>query len=152
MKELIKALLYTIIFQLISWGLFTICDEFPLLNRSNAELLATILGIAILIIVLIMYFLFETKIIKKYNLNSIKFNTSLIILWIIFSICGILLTSYLIDKDILHYCLSDENSSWMPCFLNGIEYSLFGFGLIIQSIIITLWKMIYTIYKLLIKK
>ena len=54
-------------------------------------------------------------------------------------------TSGLVDIGVLHYC---SGGGW-NCFLNGIEYPLFGFGLLIIVGIIILWKIIYYCYKLI---
>lgn len=143
MKEFLKSLKYVIIFQIISWGIFILVDESPFIIKSSAEMISIWIVIFLLIVLLLLYFIFSKKVIAKNNYNSIIFNASLLILWIIFSILGIYITLKLVDIGVLHYC---SGGGW-NCFLNGIEYTLFGFGLLIIVGIIILWKIIYYCYK-----
>lgn len=152
MKELKYSLIYVTLFQILCWGVFIICDEFPFVSRINAELFAMGLGTVLLIVLLIVYFLFSRDIIKEKKLKSRRFNLLLVIFWIIFSISMTILTTYLVDKGILHNCYEDENTSWLTCFLNGIEYFYFGIELVLQAIILVIIKIIKLIIKKLKKK
>lgn len=145
MKEFLKALKYVILFQIISWGIFILVDESPFIIKTSAEMVSILVGIFLLIILLLLYFIFSKKVIVKNSYNSIIFIASLLILWIIFSILGIYITLKLVDIGVLHYC---SGGGW-NCFLNGIEYGLFGFGMLIIVGIIILWNIIYYCYKLI---
>lgn len=143
MKEFLKALKYAIIFQIISWGIFILVDESPFIIKSNAEMISIWIGIFLLLILILLYFIFSKKVIIKNNLNSLAFNINLLVLWVIFSIMGIYVTLKLVDMRVLHYC---GGTGW-DCFLNGIEYGLFGFGMLTILGIIMLWNTIYYCYK-----
>ena len=74
MKELKYSLLYTLVLQILCWTLFLVCYEFPYINKNNAELLASIVGIVLIVITSVLYVLFNNKIIKKHELKSTKYN------------------------------------------------------------------------------
>lgn len=145
MKNYLKILKYVILFQVISWVLFIFTDEYPFINRLNAEMLSMCIGIVILIVLLLLYFIFSNKIMKKNNYSSIFFNVSLLTSWILFSILLTYVSLKLVDMGVLHYC----SGIGFACFLNGIEYVLFGFGMILIALIIILLKIIYYCYKLI---
>lgn len=136
MKEFIDAIKCTLICQLICWGLFIICDENKLMLQTNAEELALICGIGTLIVLFIVYFIYADKYVKNNNMNSIKFNIILFFLWLATSS----LTTYglciLVDNNILHACY---DSGW-ACFLNGIEYLIEGFFMIVFALLVLIIK------------
>lgn len=148
MKEFLYAIKYTIIFQILCWGIFILCDENKLISQSDAENLALYSGIAILIGLLVIYYICVKKIIKKHNLNSTKFNIILLLLW---SVSSKLITNGLntlvINKKI-HIC---QGSGW-ECFLNGIEYDIEGLLMIALAILILIINLIIIIYKYIKKK
>lgn len=141
MKEFLQAMKYCILSQILCWGLFIILDENMLTNQSNAETSALFVGLGLLILILVLYFCNSNKLIKKYQLNSIKFNVSLTFIWIGLSLITSKFLLDLVDKHVLHIC-----SGWY-CFLNGIEYGLYAILMIILVIIILIIKLIIKIYK-----
>ncbi len=143
MKEFFKALLYVFITQIVCWGIFTLCDEFPLINQDNAESLALTIGLLLSLIILILYFVFVKVIINKNKLNSKLFNVFLISLWIVISLLNSYIFTSLVDEGVLHYC---ESYGW-NCFLNGIEYVMYGILLVVVSLVIILWKIFSGIYR-----
>ena len=86
------------------------------ISRNTVYITNTIVGIFLLIVLLLLYFIFTKNVIVENNYNSIIFNVSLLILWIIFSILGIYITLKLVDIGVLHYC---SGGGW-NCILNGI--------------------------------
>lgn len=141
-KEFIKALKCVLIYQLICWGVFILCDENKFVSQSTAEGNAIIGGIILLIGLLILYFVYVNKFIAKNNLNSKKFNIFLFILWVITSI---LISSILLNLvgEHLHIC---RGEGW-DCFLNGIEYGLQGIFMVLLAILILIIKIIIKFYK-----
>ena len=142
MKEFTKALKCVLIYQLICWGIFILCDENKFVSQSTAEGNAIINGIILLIGLLILYLVFINKFIAKNNLNSKKFNIFLFILWAVISI---LISSILLNLvgEYLHIC---RGEGW-DCFLNGIEYGLQGIFMVFLAILILIIKLIIKIYK-----
>jgi hypothetical protein len=151
MKELKYSVLYTLVLQVLCWTIFLICYEFPYISKDNAELLASIVGIVLIVIISILYVLFNKKIIKKYELKSRRYNILLMIFWVLFTCIITFTINELIEKDILHACYNDPNNTWLKCFLNGIECLLFGLEFLIQTIVLLLIKIIKKILKKLIK-
>ena len=151
MKELKYSLLYTLVLQTLCWTLFLVCYEFPYINKNNAELLASIVGIVLIVITSILYILFNNKIIKKHELKSTKYNIFLMIFWVVFTCIITITVNELIEKDILHACYNDPNNTWLKCFLNGIECLIFGLEFLIQTLVLVLIKIIKKILKKLIK-
>ena len=104
MKEFKQALKLVLIFQILCWGIFTLCDENPLTTQSTAENIALSFALLSQIGLLIFYYIHINKQIKKNNLNSLKFNIFLFILWIASSISMIYIFLYLVEKNYLHVC------------------------------------------------
>ena len=148
MKEFIKAIKCVTICQLLCWGIFILCDENKFVSQSSAESMAIISGIILLIALLIIYFVFGNRFIKKYNINSIKFNIFLLILWIVISLLVMVVLIGLVDINYLHVC---QTSGW-GCFLNGIEYGLQGIYMVILAILILIIKLIILFYKFITKR
>lgn len=136
MKEFFKSLLYVFFTQVFCWGMFILFDELV------DEGLALIIGLVSLIVVLILYFVFVKKIINKNKLNSTRFNIFLIFLWILLSLLNSYIFLELVNEGVLHYC----GSAGWACFLNGIEYAIYGIFLVIMSVIIIIWKIFRKIY------
>lgn len=148
MKEFLNALKHILIFQLISWGLFTLIDENTFVSQSIAENIAFTVGLIIQVIILVIYFIYTNKGVKKTNLNLIKYNIFLFILW---NAISILITTglvYLVNNGYLHIC---QGTGW-DCFLNGIEYMLYGLSMIVLSLLILLIDVIIIIYKYIVKR
>lgn len=141
-KEFIKALKCVLIYQLICWGVFILCDENKFVSQSTAEGNAIIGGIILLIGLLILYFVYVNKFIAKNNLNSKKFNIFLFILWVITSILISFILLNLVGEH-LHIC---RGEGW-DCFLNGIEYGLQGIFMVWLAILILIIKIIIKFYK-----
>lgn len=148
MKEFLNALKCTIIFQLLCWGCFVICDENKFIPQSSAEDLALSSGLLILVILLFVYFLFANKYIKSNNMNSKRFNIILFFLWTISSILIMFESMNLVSNNYLHVC---QDTGW-DCFLNGIEYGIEGFFMVVLAILILIIKVIIMIYKHIKKK
>lgn len=145
MKEFFRALLYVLITQIACWGIFILCDEFPLLSQSSAESLALVVGLIFSIIILVLYLVVVKKIIKKYELNSKRFNIFLILLWIVISILSLMSFLWLVEEELLHVC---KSSGW-DCFLNGIEYGIYGLLLVIVAIVVIIVKILSAIYRVI---
>lgn len=143
MKELLNAIKCTIICQLICWGLFILCDENKFIEQADAENLASISSIIILTILLVVYFLYANKYIKKHNLNPIRFNIILFILWIGSSILISNTLTNLVINEKLHIC---QDHGW-NCFLNGFEYTIEAFFMITLAVLILIINIIIAIYK-----
>ena len=143
MKELGKAIKLSFVFQVICWGIFLICDENKLMQRTSAEDIALLMGIVILIGLIVLYFIKINKYISKNQLRSTRFNIFLAISWIILSIIISYLLLGLVESGHLHVC---KTSGW-DCFLNGIEYALECFLMILQAFIVLLIKSIIRFYK-----
>ena len=144
MKEFLLSLKWSLIFQGVCWGSFILFDENGIFNIT----LAMFLGIIVLIGILVYYFKYCNKYLKKNNLNSLKFNISLFLLWFFMTIGMTAFLMSLVEKGYLHYC---GEGGW-DCFLNGIEYFFQGFFMVILSFIIVIIKFIMWIYKFLKKK
>ncbi len=140
MKELLHAIKCVIILQIIAWGVFTLCDETIF---ASDEQIALIIGIIFLISILILYFIYINKYIKKYNLHNTRFNSFLFILWSIISFLSLNGMLSLVNKKALHVC---EGTGW-SCFLNGIEYGIYGICMLIIAGIIVLIQFIKTLFK-----
>ena len=84
MKEFINALKYSLLFQIITWLVFFLFDEYKFVRNANISNIAIIAGIILLTITLVLYFVFGNKIIRKNKLNSKKFNLSLFFIWMFF--------------------------------------------------------------------
>ena len=143
MKELLNAIKYTIICQLVCWGIFILCDEIKYIPQSEAESLAGYSGLAILIILLVCYFIYSDKYIERNNLNSKKFNIFLFFLWSITSILMMYGLFFLVDNEILHIC---QGTGW-ECFLNGFEYIIQGCFMVATAVLILIIKIIIALYK-----
>ena len=103
MKEFINAIKCTIIFQLLCWGIFIIFDENKYISQSTTESLAIISGIIILIALLVVYFIYSDKYIKKNNMNSYNFNIILFSSWSATSLLVTYGLIYLVNKIIYMY-------------------------------------------------
>ena len=148
MKNLLYALLYSFIGQLLCFTTFILIDEIPFINKDTRELLAIIIGVIVLIVLLVIYNIYESKILKKHNLNKLSFNIFLIISWIIFSIANCLILLKFVDMGVLHYCdTQSEGNIFGPCFINGIEYLIYPIFVGFVSVLLILWKVIVYIYK-----
>lgn len=143
MKELGKALKISVIFQLICWAIFILIDENRIMRQTTAEEVSMLIGIIILIGMLVLYFIKANKYISKNQLKSTRFNIFLAASWILFSIAISFILLCLVDKGYLHVCRS---SGW-GCFLNGIEYAIECFFMILQASIFLLIKSIIRFYK-----
>lgn len=146
-KEFLKALLYTVLIQILIWGIYIYFNELAGYIGSNELKLLMIL---LCLIPLFMYFIFNKKVIEKHNLESKRFNIYLSITWTGLSFSMIILTgkfiSMLEDLGILHKCLGWE------CFLDGIEYLIFGIGMILQVVLVSGYKLCCYLYKKIVKK
>ena len=138
MKEFTKAIIVVLIGQLLSWGLFILCDESKLMEQGTAENTALLVSLLFSIALIIIYFIYSKKFIKKYELNSVKFNSFLFSFWIILSYIIMNFMFIQIDKGYLHVCKDD-------CFLNGIEYGANGLFMVSSAIIILLIKLLILI-------
>ena len=79
MKELKSSITYVIIFQVLSWGLFTLIDEFE-------EGLISIGLIGFPLLLIIVYFILSNEIINKNQFKSLKFNVLLFVFGILLTI------------------------------------------------------------------
>lgn len=147
MKEFLGSLVYAIVSQLIMWGVFVFCHEFPFLDKSDAEGLAVYVGISMLVVSLALYFIYMKKIVNKKKYNSLVFDIAFFIFWFVFSYLGGAVTLKLVDMNIIHKCVG----GW-ACFLNGILYGLFSFGLMFEAAIVIVIKLSIGIYKYLAKR
>ena len=147
MKEFTKSIKCVLLYQIICWGLFILCDENKLISQTLSEEIAMITGIIVLIVLLIIYFIFSNKYIKKNNLDSKKFNILLFIIWIISSISIMFVLFNLVENEYLHVC---DGSGW-DCFLNGIEYGIEGILMIFLAILILIIRIIIMFYKYIVK-
>jgi len=151
MKEFLKALKYVSIFQLICWVIFILCDENKLVSRNVANESAIIIGVILLIVLFVLYFIFIKKIIEKNKLKSTKFNIFLFILWVVISfIIGFIL--FALSGKYLQPCYESDSPIDFSCFLIGIEYMLNGVHMIQFAISILITKLIVKIVKKIIKK
>ena len=148
MKELLKSLKHVLVIQLISWGLFILIDENTFLSQSTAENLAFTIGLIIQLLILVIYYIYTNKEVKKNDLNLIKYNIFLFIFWNILSFLTILGFTYLVNNEYLHIC---QGTGW-DCFLNGIEYMLYGLSMIALSLLILFIDLVIVIYKWIIKR
>ncbi|MBQ8234784.1 MAG: hypothetical protein IJZ36_04305 [Bacilli bacterium] len=147
MNNLLYALLYSFIGQLVCFSTFILIDEIPFINKDTRELLAIIIGVIVLIVLLVLYIIYEKKILKKHNLNILPFNVFLIIFWILQSILNCFILLKLVDMGVLHYCdLEGEGYIFGPCFFNGIEYLVYPIFVGFVSILLIIWKVIVYIY------
>lgn len=138
MKEFIRVLLYTILLQILSWGIFIYFNELTGYMGLN------FITLIILLIPIFLYFIFNKKIIPRDKLDSKRFNIYLSISWLLFSILMIILTAkfipYFEDLGIFHKC-------YFLCILDGVEYFFFGMGMIFQVILISVFKLCGYLYK-----
>ena len=144
MKEFLLSLKWCLIFQAICWGCFIVFDEIGIFD----EFTALILGIIVLIGFLIYYFIYSNKYLIKNNLKVLKFDIIIFIFWIVMTIGMTYFTIYLVDIGYLHYC---GEGGW-DCFLNGIEYLLYGVCVILLPVVIIFIKIIIWTYKFINKK
>lgn len=143
MKEFLEALKINILFQVVCWGIFILCDENKLMHQSSAVSLAINTSIIILLCIIILYFIYINKYIEKKNIKSIKFNIWLMFWWIITTIATMFYLLMLVDKKILHVC---TGTGW-SCLLNGFEYGIQGFLMLTLAAIIIIIKIIIMLYK-----
>jgi len=137
-KEFKNALKYTFLLQVVNWGIFILFNEIIFVDHEDLTL---IIGGFSLLVSLIIYFRYSGKNVEKNKYNSKLFNGLLMILWIVFSISGMIIVDILIQNGLISQC-----SGW-GCFLNGLEYFLFGIGMQLQVVIVIVWKFLYKIYK-----
>ena len=141
MKELKYVLLYTIIFQIISWFVFMIGNE--------TNIIPFILSFIIIPIALIaLYFSFIKNLITLHKLDRLKFNILLTFTWIFITGINTFIFLGLVDNHIISVC---SGSGW-DCFLNGIEYLLFGIILGLIVLVIAIIKIIVFVIKRIRKK
>ena len=141
MKELKHGLLWGFVLQLVSWLLFIIIDEFISVGAD----FTLIVGILFSILLIILYFICVKKITAKYELKNGLFKIFLFIIWGLLSIGVTFFTSYLVEQGILQKCSGD---GW-SCFLNGIEYILYGMILLALETIIAFIELIINGVKLI---
>lgn len=149
-KTYLWSLLIAFVSQLFIWGLFIFFDENPFLNQDFAETIACISSIVLQFIAVVLLLVFEKKLLKKINSNSLPFYIFFFINWCAFSILGGILTLKLVDLNILHYCDSSvEGSLFGPCFLNGIEYLFEAFFMLCAIVLLIIIRVIILIIKCL---
>ena len=138
MKELKYSLLYTFIFQGISWSIFTVGNE--------SLIIPFIVSFAIIpLAIVVLYFLLSNDLINRNGLDKLKFNIILSFIWIFITGVNTSIFIKLVDNHILSIC----NGSGFDCFLNGIEYLLFGVILGLIVLVIAIIKLIgYIIIKI----
>ena len=142
-KTFFSAIKWGLLFQIVCWGSFILFDE----NSFMDEGAAIICGIIILIGVLVFYLLKVNKYLKKNNFKPLMFNIILFIFWVISSFAMTALLLELVNNGYLHVC----SGGW-DCFLNGIEYPIYGFFMVVLGIVILLINIIILIYKFINKK
>jgi xanthosine utilization system XapX-like protein len=142
MKEFKYALLVTFVTQLISWLIFSLLYE---LIPSDSTI-ACIVGILIGILIIVFYFIGFKKMVVKHKLRPLLHNVWLFITWGLFTILITYGLFTLVDNGILHKCAGD----W-SCFLNGIEYLLYGTFLLAVSTVIMFVRLIIDGFKYIMK-
>lgn len=136
MKEFFTALIYVVIYQIISWSAYAFFNE---IIFDKTDWYGFVAGIAILIIGLFLYFIIARKITSNNKYNSKKYNISLFLLWFMSLLLGLKIEPH----EIIKY-LSFHDCTWFMC---GFDYAIFWFGMCIQFIIIVLCKVMYKIYE-----
>ena len=140
-KELFITIGYTCLFNIFNWLVFILFNEIVFEPGAEGGFIS---GIIILIIGVIVYLVFEKKVIKKRGFNFKLFLISFILTWQVFWLVSPLIVDvHGITKNIFsHDC--DNNYMKMLC---GLEYALFWIGIQIQFVTIFLIKGIMWIYK-----
>lgn len=141
MKEFLKSLLIITIIQIITWSVFVLLAEF-----DTETALWTCLIECIVLIPL--YLIYIPKIIKKYNLKSIRFHIFNYIFWALYSFGLAYIFIWLMDNTSFHNCTS---TGW-GCFLWGIEYLFAPIMMAGSFILIAVVGLIIFAIKKLIKK
>lgn len=136
MKEFFIALMYVVIYQIISWSTYVFFNEI-IFDKNNWYGFAT--GIVILIIGLFSFFIIEKKITSNNKYNSKKYNISLFVLWLMSLLLGLKIEPHEIIKYFSFY-----KCGFVLC---GLDYAIFWIGMCTQFIIIALCKMIGIIYE-----
>lgn len=145
MKEFKIALKNVLKVQLTCWAVFMTIDENKLMIKGIAEQSALIIGALSLLVVIFLYCKHDRTIIKENKLEPFKFNLFMYLSWGIFAYLFMLFTMLLIDKEIIHICVS---GGW-SCFLNGIEYAIYGIGLIGIDVLVIVAEILILIYNYL---
>ena len=113
--------------------------------KGIAEQSSLIIGALSLLVVIFLYCKHDRTIIKENKLKPFKFNLFMYLSWGIFAYLFMLFTMLLIDKEIIHICVS---GGW-SCFLNGIEYAIYGIGLIGIDVLVIVVEILILIYNYL---
>lgn len=150
MKEFTRSLICVLLSQLVCWGAFILCDENKFISQNTAEHMAMIVGSILLILILVLYFVFKNKFITKNKLNSKKFNIFLFVIWQISTILIYFVLESLIGK-YLHACTQKSVLDW-SCFLNGIEYLLYGILSFLLPVLILIINLIIKLFKYIKRK
>lgn len=139
----LMSFIFTFFTTYFLWTIFFILDEANYLTldiRSNISLGVTLI---LLLAIVVLYFIFEDKLLKKFKLDKLTYNLVLFPTWCILNYSLTLFFAKLISKEAIHYCdLTEVDLFFGTCHLNGIEYSLYGYISILVIILLLLIKLI----------
>lgn len=140
MKEFKYSLIIAFLVQLVVWLFSTLVFEFDGFDFSSVLFN---LDALILLLLPIGYIFFSKKIIKSKKLKSRRFDLIFLISWFIFTILFLILADALVRWGIVLNC---GGSGW-DCFLNGIEFYLLAFALLLEIGVVLCIRLGQFIYK-----
>ena len=140
MKEVKYGVLIAFLVQLVLWVFSTIIFE---LDGFDFSSILYNLDALVILILPIEYIFFSKKFIKKKKLNAKKFDIVFLCSWFIFTILFLILADALIRWGIVLNC---GGSGW-DCFLNGIEFYLLAFALLLEIGVVLCIRLGQFIYK-----
>ena len=112
--KFLKILLLTFLLQLISTAVFAVPTEL----RSGSMGFRLSLGISVLVIYLVIYYVYRKRATQKLDLSSIRLNVYLIASWTIVTIANFLILGMLFETQVLRGA-----GGWF----SGLEYFLWAF-------------------------
>lgn len=140
MKEVKYGVLIAFLVQLVLWVFSTIIFE---LDGFDFSSILYNLDALVILILPIEYIFFSKKFIKKKKLNAKKFDIVFLCSWFIFTILFLILADALVRWGIVLNC---GGSGW-DCFLNGIEFYLLAFALLLEIGVVLCIRLGQFIYK-----
>lgn len=140
MKEFKYSLIIAFLVQLVVWLFSTLVFEFDGFDFSNIFFL---LDLLILLLLPIGYIFFSKRFVIIKKMNTKKFDIIFLISWFIFTILFLILADALVRWGIVLNC---GGSGW-DCFLNGIEFYLLAFALLLEIGVVLCIRLGQFIYK-----
>lgn len=143
MKNILRAFIYALLGQILCWGTFFLIDKYI---ASKGAIIALFFGIILLMILLILCFKYNKKIVEKHNLDFKKFNIYFAIFWLIFTLIVSYFAYQTIDISLVKECQEcrsiTKEGHGCSCYLSGIEYEFYSAFLIVVLLIEFIWSIL----------